>query len=506
MTDTRDSADAPDRKPAATDSAATEPRAAAPPGPEGLAALRRRVHAVLVVSQILGGLGVATGIALAAVLAEDISGSEGLAGLASTSSVVGTAVLSLPLAALMAAKGRRPGLALAYLIAAVGGATVVVGAMLENFPVLLAGMAAFGAGSSANLQARFAAADLAEPDRRARAISTVVWATTIGAVLGPNIAAPAGRSVSALGLGIPATAGPFLWGTGIFLIAGALVQLLLRPDPLLTARALAAREAEESAGTGKPPAEDGRSLRAGMAAVAASPRARLALVTIAGAHTVMVSIMVMTPVALSHHGADIDLIGLVISGHIAGMYALSPVMGWLADRLGRLSVIGLAIGLLVCAAALAGTAGADHSRSAAGLALLGLGWSAALVAGSALLTDSVPQPARAAVQGLSDLTMNAAAGAGGALAGVIVSQAGYGWLTAVSAALLLPVAALAFAGTLRRAAARTREGARDRTRGNGTDRTREGGPDRTGSEAGPAADAAALAPPAAESPPPSQRG
>lgn len=452
MTDIRDPADTPDiggvAVPAPSPGGLDAP--AGLDGPAGLDALRRRTHFVLVVSQMLGGLGVAIGIALAAVLAEEVSGSEGLAGLASTASVIGTAVLSLPLAALMAARGRRPGLTLAYLIAAAGGAVVVVGAALGSFAVLLAGMAAFGAGSSANLQARFAAADLAEPQRRARAISTVVWATTIGAVLGPNVAAPAGRSVSALGLGIPATAGPYLWGSVIFVAAAALVHLLLRPDPLLTARALAAAA---SAAAGEPEAAEARSLRAGVAAVRASSRARLALVTIAGTHTVMVSIMVMTPVALSHHGAGIELIGLVISGHIAGMYALSPVMGWLADRVGRLSVIGLAVVLLGSAAALAGTAGADHSRTALGLLVLGLGWSAGLVSGSALLTDSVPPPARAAVQGLSDLTMNAAAGAGGALSGLVVAQAGYGWLTALAALLLIPVAGLTLLGTLRRAAA-----------------------------------------------------
>lgn len=430
MTDTRDPAA---RKPAGA--------------PADLPALQRRTTAVLVVTQILGGLGVATAIALAAVLAEDVSGSEGLSGLASTASVIGTAVLSLPLASLMAARGRRPGLTLAYLIAAVGGAVVVLGATAGNFPLMLLGMAAFGAGSSANLQARFAAADLAEPNRRARAISTVVWATTIGAVLGPNIAAPAGEAVSALGLGIPATAGPFLWGSALFLLCALTVHLLLRPDPLLTSRTLAAAASAEA---GRAHTEDDRSLRAGLAAVASAPHARLALVTITGAHTVMVSIMVMTPVDLSHHGAGIELIGLVISAHIAGMYALSPLMGWLSDKLGRLSVIGLAVALLACAAALAGTADGDHVRSAAGLFVLGLGWSAALVSGSALLTDSVPQAARAAVQGLSDLTMNAAAGAGGALAGVVVSQAGYGWLTALSAALLLPVSALALSTTLRR--------------------------------------------------------
>lgn len=418
---------------------ATEDKAAAfVPVSEGeLPALRRRITAVLIASQILGGLGVATGIALAAMLAQEVSGTEALSGLAPTATVAGTALLSMPLAALMTARGRRPGLVLAYLIAALGAVVVVVAAVISNFPLLLLGMAGFGAGSSANLQARFAAADLAEPERRGRAISTVVWATTIGAVLGPNIAAPTGRSVS--GLGIPAAAGPFLWAAGVFLVSAVMVFVLLRPDPLLTARAMSPADRSP----------EGRSLRAGVRAVRDSPLARLALVTVAVSHTAMVSIMSMTPVALSHHGADIQLIGLVISGHIAGMYAFSPLMGRLADRIGRLMVIGLAAGLLSVAALLAGTAGASHGQTSAGLFVLGLGWSAGLVAGSTLLTDSVPQPARAAVQGLSDLTMNTAAGIGGVVAGLIVSQASYGWLNLVGACLLLPMAAL----TVRRALA-----------------------------------------------------
>ncbi|MFD8061781.1 MFS transporter [Streptomyces cyaneofuscatus] len=412
------------------------PRSAGPPvTAAGLPALQRRTSAVLVVSQILGGLGVAIGIALAPMLATEVTGSEALSGLAPTASVAGTALLSLPLAALMTSRGRRPGLVLAYLIGALGGALVVLGTMARSFPLLLLGMAAFGAGSSANLQARFAAADLVGPERRGRAISTVVWATTIGSVVGPNIAAPAGRLFR--GSPVPETAGPYLWSAVAFLAAGVTVAVLLRPDPLLTARALAPRS---------PQGEGKRSLRAGVAAVRESPMAKLALGTVTVSHTAMVSIMVMTPVHLGGHGAGLQLIGLVISGHIAGMYAFSPVMGWLADRFGRLSVIGLAVGLLSCAALLAGTAGPRHGQTALGLFVLGLGWSAGMIAGSALLTDSVPQEARAAVQGLSDLTMNAAAGIGGATAGVIVAQWGYGPLNAIGAALLLPVAAL----TLRR--------------------------------------------------------
>ncbi|CAO0831664.1 MFS transporter [Streptomyces microflavus] len=419
------------------------PRSAVPPvTAAGLPALQRRTSAVLVVSQILGGLGVAIGIALAPMLATEVTGSEALSGLAPTASVAGTALLSLPLAALMTSRGRRPGLVLAYLIGALGGALVVLGTVVRSFPLLLLGMAAFGAGSSANLQARFAAADLVGPERRGRAISTVIWATTIGSVVGPNIAAPAGRVFR--GTPVPESAGPYLWSAAAFLLAGVVVAVLLRPDPLLTARALAPQS---------PQGERKRSLRAGVAAVRESPMAKLALVAVTVSHTAMVSIMVMTPVHLGGHGADLQLIGLVISGHIAGMYAFSPVMGWLADRFGRLSVIGLAVGLLSTAALLAGTAGPRHGQTALGLFVLGLGWSAGMIAGSALLTDSVPQEARAAVQGLSDLTMNAAAGIGGASAGVIVAQWGYGPLNAIGAALLLPVAALALRRSLRPSAA-----------------------------------------------------
>ncbi|MET4667303.1 MFS family permease [Streptomyces sp. PvR018] len=419
------------------------PRSVVPPvTAAGLPALQRRTSAVLVVSQILGGLGVAIGIALAPMLATEVTGSEALSGLAPTASVAGTALLSLPLAALMTSRGRRPGLVLAYLIGALGGALVVLGTMVRSFPLLLLGMAAFGAGSSANLQARFAAADLIGPERRGRAISTVIWATTIGSVVGPNIAAPAGRVFR--GTPVPESAGPYLWSAAAFLLAGVVVAVLLRPDPLLTARALAPQS---------PQGERKRSLRAGVAAVRESPMAKLALVAVTVSHTAMVSIMVMTPVHLGGHGADLQLIGLVISGHIAGMYAFSPVMGWLADRFGRLSVIGLAVGLLSTAALLAGTAGPRHGQTALGLFVLGLGWSAGMIAGSALLTDSVPQEARAAVQGLSDLTMNAAAGIGGASAGVIVAQWGYGPLNAIGAALLLPVAALALRRSMKPSAA-----------------------------------------------------
>ncbi|MGE7388355.1 MFS transporter [Streptomyces sp. NPDC004126] len=403
-----------------------------------LPAVQRRITTVLVAKEMLGSLGVPLSTALTPTPAAEISGTESLSGLATTAAVVGAALAALPLAALANTHGRRAGLLAGYATATLGAGLVVLAVSVESFPLLLLGMAAFGTASSAGLQGRFAAADLAPPERRARAISAVVWASTVGAVVGPNLTAPAGEMFA--GTAIPAAAGPFVWAAAVFTLTGTLIAVLLRPDPLLTARAL---------GTSDDQPSEGPLWRAGLAAVKASPRARLALLTLTVCHTTMISIMVMTPVELAHHGADLDLVGLVVSCHIGGMFAFSPLMGRLADRAGRLTGIGLAAGLLPIAALVAGTASGGHAQSAAGLFLLGLGWSAGTVAGSALLTDSVPLSARAAAQGLSSLAMSAAAAIGSVLAGLVMAQAGYGLLSTISAALLLPVAALLMFTALR---------------------------------------------------------
>jgi MFS family permease len=272
----------------------------------------------------------------------------------------------------------------------------------------------------------------------------VVWATTVGAVLGPNLAEPGGRLAGAVGLA--PLAGSFLFSIVSFGLAMSVVTALLRPDPLLTARRLsAARDA------GPPRA----SLRASMRIVAGSPGARLGLLAVVTAHAVMVGVMVMTPVQMGHDGATLRVIGLVISVHILGMYAFSPLVGWLADRYGRRRVILLGAVLQLAATLVAGTAaqgsmaqgsmaqGSMAQGSAAllgaGLFLLGLGWSCGLVAGSTLLTESVPVPDRPAVQGAADLVVGLAAGVGGMTAGVVVARLGYPALNAVAAAALVPV-------------------------------------------------------------------
>lgn len=413
------------------------PAPSAYPGTDD-ARLARRVVRVLVGSQVLGGVGVASGLAVGGLLAEDVSGSAALSGLAQTATVLGAAVAALPLARLMAARGRRPGLVAAYVTGAVGAAVVVAGGAVRAFPLVLVGATLFGAATAANLQARYAATDLVEPVHRARALSTVVWATTVGAVLGPNLTGPGGELAGRLGL--PALTGPYVLSVAGFLLAAAVVASRLRPDPLLVLRA-------RGSGGGDFSAESRRgSLRLAWRAVAASRRATLGLVAVALAHTVMVAVMVMTPVHMRDGGAELPVIGLVISVHIAGMYAFAPVMGWLADRAGRLPVIVGAQCVLLAAVLVAGTSGPGHSGTlGVGLFLLGLGWSGALVAGSTLLTDAVPAHVRPAVQGGADFVMGMCAAAGGALAGVVLAWLGYGALNALAGGLTTPVLLLALA-------------------------------------------------------------
>lgn len=394
----------------------------------GVAAVQRRAVGVLSGVQVLGGLGVAAGVAVGGLIAVGVAGTEWVAGLAQTASVTGTAVAALPLAHLTDRFGRRRGLAAGLLVGALGAAVVLVAASARSLPLLLLGTFLFGAATASGLQARYAATDLAAPEHRARDMSAVVWATTVGAVIGPNLADPAGRV--ALRLGLPQLAGAYLFSLAAFLLAAAVVATALRPDPLLLARA-------RSAVAGRPhPVR--QPLSDTLALIRRTPPARLGVVAIAVGHTAMVAVMVMTPVHMRHVDVALTVIGLVISVHILGMYALSPLVGLAVDRAGRRPVLLAASLLLLCAAAIAGTSPADDApRLGLGLFLLGVGWSGTLIAGSTLLSESVPEQARVDVQGASDLVMYGCGALGGALAGVVVGLGSYALLTLLAGVLVL---------------------------------------------------------------------
>lgn len=415
-----------------------EPAITDPRTSDDIVALQRRTLGLLFSSQIIGGSGMAVGLAVGALLAADVAG-VGWSGVAQSAAVVGAALLAVPVVRLMRQYGRGAGLAAAYLTAGAGGVIVIASAVTRSVPLLFAGLFLFGGGTTAGMQARYTAVDLAPVARRGRHLSLVVWATTLGAVAGPNLAPLAGDLVA--GTGLPPLAGPFAVSAVLFGLAALLVALLLRPDPLRVARQLATTPATDD---GHTPAAG---MRAALREVTARPAARLGVSAMAVGHLVMVAVMAMTPVHIYNAGYDdahtLRIVGIVISLHIAGMFAFAPVTGWLTDRFGRRPVIIGGILLLLAACGVAGTAGHHSVQLSLGLFLLGLGWSGTMVAGSTLVSESVPEPVRPSAQGLSDLLMGLAGAGGGAVSGLVVAWAGYPTLTLLAAIAAVPSLALA---------------------------------------------------------------
>ena len=404
------------------------------PGLVGLdvAAVQRRTVGVPSAGQVLGGLAFGATISLGAVLAKETSGQDALSGLATASITLGAALFAVPLARLARARGRRISLSIGMLLALVGVMVVIFAVSIWNFPVLLLGFILIGTGQAANLQSRFAAADLATDATRGRDLSIVVWATTIGAVLGPNLVGP-GEALGEM-LGMPPLTGPYLFTVVAQLLGVALYFFVLRPDPLLLAARVAA---------------DAR--RKGSQAIAKADRPRTALyaiITVAGAHGVMVAVMAMTPVHLLHimggasDAASITVIGFTISLHIAGMYALSPVFGILSDKLGRVPTILLGQALLLASLLTAAIGQASTTAVTVALVLLGLGWSASTVAGSTLLTEASAEHLRTRRQGRSDLIMSLVAAIGAVLAGVVLGWIGYGGLALLALIVVAVVVVL----------------------------------------------------------------
>lgn len=418
----------------------------------GVRQVQRRTVVLLSAAQVFGGIGTGATVSIGSILAVELSGSSVWAGAVATVMTLGAALTALPLASLADHRGRRAGQVTGLSAALAGTVLIVLSLVSGLFVLLVLGAVGIGVGTAASLQARFAAVDLADAEHRGRALSAVVWAVTVGAVAGPNLIQPG--NVVGLALGLPPVAGPFVISAAGLLLAIVLLFAGLRPDPLLLAREIAAQEtAVHTAGgktPGKPPTPanqrgttarnaGGGSLVRGLRAIRQSRASWLALAAVVGAHAVMVGVMSMTPLHLQElvagpgsthagHAASGDvlvIIGFTISLHIAGMFALSPVMGWLTDKAGRTETIMIGFATLIAAVAVAGFGQASTVAVASGLVLLGMGWSAATISGSTLLAESVPQESRVVVQGVSDMLMGAAGAVGGATSGLILSWAGY---------------------------------------------------------------------------------
>ncbi|MEV6923917.1 MFS transporter [Dactylosporangium sp. NPDC051485] len=395
------------------------------------AATQRRILTVLVGSQILSGAGLAAGVTVGALLAQNMLGTTSLAGLPSALFTAGSALAAVAVGRLSNARGRRPGLAAGYLTGALGSVGVIAAGALGSPVLLFAALFVYGAGTATNLQARYAGADLADPARRARAIATVLVATTLGGVVGPNLAAPTGALAERLGL--PPLTGPFLLSGAAYALAAVVLAVWLRPDPLLLART------EAAATTAAPDATDSPA-RPG-------PGLRLGVLVMILTQLVMVAVMTMTPVHLHDHGRGTAAAGLVIALHIAAMYLPSPLTGRLVDRYGARPVAAASAGTLLAAGLVAATApGGSVALLAAALVLLGIGWNLGLVAGTTLITDAVPLATRAKTQGAVDVAIAIAGTTGGMGSGLVVAAAGYPALAlagGILALLILPAVAAA---------------------------------------------------------------
>lgn len=387
--------------------------------PESDAAATRSAHALFVrnqwllsAAQLFSGVGIAVGFAVGGLLAEHLTGRAEYAGFAQTCSIVGAGVAAIPLARLAERHSRRYALSVGFSLAALGAVIILIGARLGSWVVYFAGMFLFGSATATGLQARYAATDAAPANKRGSALAIVVWATTVGSVAGPNLADPGGAV--GLRLGVGELGGPFALSFVAYLIAVAFTSRLR------SGRTVTGGHAGRT--TARP------TIREAIGVIRARPRALLGFASVVLGHTVMVSVMVMTPVHMMHSGDTIAIIGIVISLHVMGMYALSPLFGWAADRFGPVPVIFTGFALFAASGAI-GIAddvfGSAMGRIMPALVLLGLGWSACFIAGSTLLTASVPAGYRVTVQGATDASMNLGAAVFAAIAGPLLTLGGF---------------------------------------------------------------------------------
>ena len=398
-------------------------------GLDHVARVQKRTLTVLVFAQVCSGAGLAAGITVGALLAQDMLDSTGWSGLPSALFTFGSAGAALAVGRLSQRWGRRPGLAAGYAAGAIGSLGIVAAAVLDNVALLFVALLVYGSGTATNLQARYAGADLAHPDHRARAISTVLVATTLGAVAGPNLVGVLGDVAAAID--VPRLAGPFLLAALAYGSAAAVIATWLRPDPLMLAASLPKPDVGDV-----PDGKDGEG-PASLNRAAVVAGAVVMVVT----QLVMVAIMTMTPVHMQHHHHALSAAGLVISIHVAAMYLPAPISGALVDRFG-VTVVGFLAAAVLAAAGLTAAFAPPQSVPllAVALALLGFGWSLGLVAGTTAITNNTPVATRARTQGTVDVFI-ALAGAGGGLAsGFIVAAAGFTWLAVLGAIVAVVIA------------------------------------------------------------------
>ncbi|MBZ5749594.1 MFS transporter [Metabacillus rhizolycopersici] len=400
--------------------------------PEKQRQLYKRTLRVVILSQIFGGAGLAAGITVGALLVQDMLGIESAAGIPVALLTLGSAGAALIVGRLSQRFGRRAGLAAGFLAGGLGAIGVIIAALFNSVLLLFASLLIYGAGTASNLQARYASTDLATAKQRATAVSMAMFSTTFGAVAGPNLVGVMGEFAQSIG--IPTLAGPFILAATAFILAGLVLLLFLRPDPLVVSTAIANAQEEDSIVQAEPNSESFTINKRGIVV-----GATVMVLT----QFVMAAIMTMTPIHMGHHGHGLREVGLVIGFHIGAMYFTSPLTGLLVDKVGRTAMAVAAGVTLLASGMLAAFATADSMvLLICALVLLGIGWNFGLISGTALIIDATHLSIRAKTQGSVDVLLALSGASGGVLSGMVVAHSSYAALSlsgAVLSLLLIPV-------------------------------------------------------------------
>lgn len=402
--------------------------------PKAQQKLYKRSLIVVVMSQIFGGAGLAAGITVGALLARDMLGSDSSAGLPAALFTLGSALAAFLVGRISQRHGRRYGLSLGFIAGGVGAIGVVIAATMDNIYLLFFALFIYGAGTSTNLQARYAGTDLANEKQRATAISIAMVSTTFGAVAGPNLVTPMGKFATSFGL--PALSGPFILAAVAYLLAGFIFLIYLRPDPFLVAKTIAIEKEKQA---GQFVSEVTQDIKTTVNRIGIIVGALVLVLS----HMIMVAIMTMTPIHMQNHGAGLTAVGIVIGLHIAAMYLPSLVTGMLVDKIGRpIIVIASGVTLAISGLMAAYAPGDSLFWLTFALMLLGLGWNFGLISGTAIIIDSTDMKIRAKTQGSVDVWVALAGTVGGLLSGVIVASSNFavlGLLGMYVALLLIPL-------------------------------------------------------------------
>ncbi|MFP3846069.1 MFS transporter [Priestia filamentosa] len=382
--------------------------------------LYKKTLIIVIIAQMFGGAGLTAGITVGALLVQDMLGSESVAGIQVAVSTIGSAGTALFIGWLSQRFGRRAGIAFGFFFGGIGAMGVVIATLINSFFLFFVSLFLYGAGTATNLQARYAGTDLATDKQRGTAVSMAMVSTTLGALVSPNLVDIMGEFADSIG--VPTLAGPFILAAAAFILAGLVILIFLRPEPLIVSEAIA-NDKEK-----KGPL---RTVQSNLEKPIINRKGFVIGITIMIlTQFVMIAIMTMTPVHMKHHDFGLGEIGLVMSLHIGTMYFPSIFTGPLVDKFGR-TIIAVASGVILVISGVVGAFTPPNSIMFLSITviLLGIGWNFGLISGTALLVDATPLSIRAKTQGSVDVWYALSGTVSGALSGWVVAYSSYAVLS-----------------------------------------------------------------------------